>query len=662
MMTRLQIWQLIFTIAFINSNCKKDPIVPPKVGIFQIISARVGTNDLIANQTIENTPIDRPIVISFNQKLNRDLVEANISLLDADNKKVATTLAYLDEDKTISLTPNSPLSLLENYKLLIDNKLQSIDKAVFPGIQFLFATQAGELVLQSLMANQTNFLTNNRINNVNRNLEIKAVFSQALDPQTVNTESVRLLQGSNLTALNVQLSADKKTINIQSVEPLSHLYKYTIRLSDALTTLDKKYKFKVFSKSFVTTVNDTPKFPIISDDALLTLIQQQTFKYFWDFAHPVSGLARERDTSGDVITSGGSGFGIMSIIVAIERGFITRQQGVDRLEKIVNFLATADRFHGVWSHWLNGATGKAIAFSAKDDAADLVETSYLIQGLLTFRQYLNSSNTQEKTLIDKINQLWQTTEWDWHTRGGQDVLYWHWSPKFGWDMNFAIRGFNECLITYFLAAASPTHSIKASVYHNGWANSNFFKNGKTFYGTVLPLGFDYGGPLFFSHYSFLGLNPKNLSDTYANYWTQNVNHTLINRAYCIDNPKKYAFYGANCWGLTASDNHNGYNAHSPTEDLGVISPTAAVSALPYTPEYSMDAIKYFYYTLGDRLWGQYGFYDAFTPDEGWVASSYLAIDQGPIIVMIENHRSKLLWNLFMSCPEVTAAKTKLGFN
>jgi hypothetical protein len=661
-MTRLKLWYLILTIIFINSNCKKDQNIPPQSDIFQIISARIGTNDLNATQSIENAPIDRPLVISFNQKLNRSSAETNISLLDFENKKVAVNLAYLDEDKTVSLTPTTPLNLLENYKLLIDNKLQSIDNATFPGTQFQFTTQAGELVLQSLNANNISFLTNNRVNNINRNLQMQAVFSQALDPQTVNSESVRVLQGSNLITLNIQLSADKKTLNIQSVQPLPHLLKYTIRLSDALTTPNQKYKFKVFSKSFVTKEDETPKFPLISDEALLTLIQQQTFKYFWDFAHPVSGLARERDTSGDVITSGGSGFGIMSIIVAIERGFITRQQGIDRLEKIVNFLATADRFHGVWSHWLNGATGKAIAFSPKDDAADLVETSYLIQGLLTFRQYLNSANNQEKTLIDKINQLWQTTEWDWHTRGGQDVLYWHWSPKFNWDMNFAIRGFNECLITYFLAAASPTHSIKASVYHNGWAKSSFFQNGKSFYGITLPLGFDYGGPLFFSHYSFLGLNPKNLSDTYANYWTQNVNHTLINRAYCVDNPKKYALYSAKCWGLTASDNNNGYSAHSPTEDLGVITPTAAISALPYTPEYSMEAIKYFYYTLGDRLWGQYGFYDAFTPDEGWVASSYLAIDQGPIIVMIENHRTGLLWNLFMSCPEVANAKTKLGFN
>jgi hypothetical protein len=649
-------------LAFLCLTCKKDEKIPPNAEVLQVLSTRVGTTDLFPNQVVENAPINRPIVISFTQALNRSSAEQHINITDSQNQKINVSFAYLDNDKTISLTPNSPLSLVEKYKLLISNQLQGKENYTFPGMQFEFITQAGELVLESLSSNDINFLGNNRLINVNRNFQLKAIFSQAVDPQLINNENIRLLRGSNIIQLNLNLSEDKKTLNISSAQPLNHLYKYNIRFSDQLTTIDKKYKFKNFSKSFVSSIDDTPKFPLLSDEALLTLVQEQTFKYFWDFGHPVSGLARERNNSGDVVTSGGSGFGIMSLIVGIERGFITRQQGIDRLEKIVNFLATADRFHGVWSHWLNGSTGKVVPFSTKDDGGDLVETSFLIQGLLTFRQYLNSSNTQENTLINKINQLWQGVEWDWHTRGGQDVLYWHWSPKYAWDMNLPIRGYNECLITYFLAAASPNHSIPASVYHKGWARNGDFKNGKSFYNHTLPLGYDLGGPLFFTHYSFLGLNPKNLTDQYANYWTQNVNHSLINRAYCVDNPQKNAFYSAQCWGLTASDNHIGYSAHSPTNDLGVISPTAALSSMPYTPEYSMEALKFFYYTLGDRLWGQYGFYDAFTPNEGWVADSFLAIDQGPIIIMIENHRTGLLWNLFMSCPEVANAKAKLGFN
>lgn len=405
----------------------------------------------------------------------------------------------------------------------------------------------------------------------------------------------------------------------------------------------------------------------LSDSALIELVQRQTFRYFWDFAHPVSGMARERSNTtfgyGDeVVTSGGTGFGVMAIIVAAERGWISRDTAAKHLRKLVNFLWKADAYHGVYPHWLDGATGKTIRFSRKDDGGDLVEHAYLLQGLLCVRQYFNRDNPDENDLRNKINWIWGETEWDWYTREGQEVLYWHWSPNNGWAMNFPLRGFNETLITYVLAASAERYPVSASVYHRGWAQSNFFRNGKTFYGYTLPLGFDYGGPLFFSHYSFLGLDPRKLQDQYANYWEQNRNHTLINRAHCVANPKKWKGYGANCWGLTASDNHQGYGAHSPTEDLGVITPTAALSAFPYTPEYSMQALRHFYDDLGDKIWSEYGFVDAFNETENWYATSHLAIDQGPIIVMMENYRSGLLWQLFMSCPEIQQGLRKLGMH
>lgn len=406
----------------------------------------------------------------------------------------------------------------------------------------------------------------------------------------------------------------------------------------------------------------------LSDEQLLDLVQRQTIRYFWDFAHPVSGLARERsnvayDYGDEVVTTGGTGFGVMALIVGVDRGWLPRDTVAKHLLKMVKFLAKADSYHGVFPHWLNGATGKTIPFSRKDDGADLVETSYLFQGLLCVRQYFNADNNTERELRNRINWLWNDIEWNWHTRGGQEVLYWHWSPNNGWSMNFPVRGFNECLIMYVLAASTPNeqYAVSPSVYHRGWAQSDFFKNGKEFYGIKLPLGFDYGGPLFFSHYSFLGLNPKGLKDRYADYWEQNKNHTLINREHCIRNPKGYKGYSANCWGLTASDTYNGYAAHSPTEDLGTISPTAALSAFPYTPEYSMQALKHFYFNLGDKIWSEYGFTDAFNETKGWYAKSHLAIDQGPIVVMIENHRSGLLWKLFMSIPEVQNGLKRLGF-
>ncbi len=406
----------------------------------------------------------------------------------------------------------------------------------------------------------------------------------------------------------------------------------------------------------------------LTDTALLDLVQKQTFRYFWNFAHPVSGMARERSSNDfgygpETIAVGGTGFGIMSVIVATERKWISRDTAARFLLKMVNFLLKAESYHGAFPHWMDGATGKTIPFGRKDDGADLVETAYLFQGLLCARQYFNAVNETELELRTRINWMWYDIEWNWFTQQSQDVLYWHWSPNNGWAMNAPLRGFNECLITYILAASSPNdkYQVSSSVYHQGWAASNYFKNGNEFYGIKLPLGFDYGGPLFFSHYSFLGLDPRGLKDRYADYWQQNRNHTLINHEHCVRNPNKYRGYGEQCWGLTASDTYNGYAAHSPTEDLGTISPTAALSAFPYTPEYSMKALKHFYFDLGDKIWGEYGFVDAFNETQNWYAHSHLAIDQGPIIAMIENYRTGLLWKLFMSCPEIKNGLQKLGF-
>ncbi len=403
----------------------------------------------------------------------------------------------------------------------------------------------------------------------------------------------------------------------------------------------------------------------ISDSALVNLVQKQTLRYFWDFGHPVSGMARERSNVSanyghEVVTTGGTGFGVMAIVVGVNRGWIARDTAARFLLKMVKWLHRADSYHGAFPHWYHGETGKTIRFSRKDDGADLVESSFLLQGLLTVRQYFNRDHPVENELRWRINTLWNEVEWDWYTRE-QEVLYWHWSPNNGWAMNFPLRGFNECLITYVLAASSARYPVSEKTYHRGWVESSHFYNGKQFYGYTLPLGYDYGGPLFFSHYSFLGLSPKGLKDRYADYWQQNQNHTLINYSYCVDNPKAFKGYGKNCWGLTASDTYNGYNAHSPTNDFGTITPTAALSAFPYTPEKSMAALRYFYKELGDKIWSEYGFTDAFNLTQNWFAKSHLAIDQGPIIVMIENYRTGLLWDLFMSSPEVQSGLKKLGF-
>lgn len=396
-----------------------------------------------------------------------------------------------------------------------------------------------------------------------------------------------------------------------------------------------------------------------SDAELLDMVQDYTFRYFWDFGHPVSGLARERNTT-STVTSGGSGFGAMAILVGIERGFITKEEGLTRLLKIVNFLERADRFHGVYPHWMNGATGKTIPFSPLDNGADLVETAFLIQGLLAVRSYFDGDNEEELSLRQKITAIWEAVEWDWFLKDG--VLLWHWSPNNQFAINLRIRGYNEALIIYLLGIASPTHPIPASSYHSGWAGGNYL-NGTTFFGITLDVGPLRGGPLFFAHYSFMGFDPRGKKDAYTNYFIHNQKHTLSNREYCILNPGQYEGYSEVSWGLTASDDPFGYLAHepSPNRDNGTITPTAALSSMPYTPNESIAALKHFYRNLGDRLWGKYGFYDAFNLSENWIASSYLAIDQGPIIGMIENYRTQLLWEHFMQNPEIQPALDAIGF-
>lgn len=409
-----------------------------------------------------------------------------------------------------------------------------------------------------------------------------------------------------------------------------------------------------------------------SDDEMLDFIQKAHLNYMWDGANKNSGLAPERihldqgaaQSDLHIVTTGGSGFGIAGLVVAIERGFIARAEGVARLQKIVKFLGKADRFHGVWPHWIDGNTGKVKPFSTEDNGADLVESSFLMQGLLIVREYFKNGNDDEKKLAADIDRLWKEMEFDWYTRGGQDVIYWHWSPDYEWEMNFPLEGYNECLITYILAASSPTHSVSADAYHKGWARSGGIVSDKKAYGLPLVLKHngaqEMGGPLFWAHYSWIGLDPRGLKDQYGDYWELNKNHALIDYKYCVENPKGYKGYGPDCWGLTASYTPEGYTAHCPTNDRGVITPTAALSSFPYTPDESMAALKGFY-KKGDWIWGKYGFYDAFSEQENWTLPRYLAIDQLTIAPMIENHRTGMLWKLFMGAPEIQQGLKKLGF-
>lgn len=535
----------------------------------------------------------------------------------------------------------------------------------------LFAgCKKGEETLPPVVIPETFSFASLRVDNVQKLSPVYNVtFSPAIKLSfSANVNRTTVAAGvtlKNMSGVGIPFTAsyengDSTVILLPALLPIT---KYSLVVSTELKTQKNTALSGAASFELVTHIDSSDKFPLLTDAALLDKVQEQTFKYFWDFGHPVSGMARERNTSGDLVTTGGTGFGIMAIVTAVNRNFITRAEGAARVLKISDFLINnCTKYHGAFAHWINGATGVTIPFSANDNGADLVETSFLMEGLITARQYFNTSDATEATLRNKINTLWNAVEWNWFQQNNQQVLYWHWSPDKTWTMNAKVSGWNEALITYVMAASSTAYPIPKTAYDNGWARNAAMKNNKIFFGYQLPLGPDLGGPLFFEHYSFLGINPNGLTDAYANYQTQTINHTKINYEYCRANPKQWYGYSNLCWGLTASDVPNSYHASAPgNEDIGVIAPTAAISSMPYTPVESMQALKFFYYKLGDKLWGNYGFADAFSLHNPWFASSTLAIDQGPIIVMIENYRTGLLWNLFTSAPEIKNGMKNLGF-
>ncbi len=416
----------------------------------------------------------------------------------------------------------------------------------------------------------------------------------------------------------------------------------------------------------------------MTDEELLTMVQEACFRYYWDGAHPIAGMAIEiLPCDENLVALGASGFGITSLVVAVDRGFITREQGVERMLKIVRFLARADRFHGVWPHFLDGRTGRVNPYFGKyDDGGDLVETAFIMQGLLAARQYFNRDTQEEREIRDTITGFWKSVEWDWYRKSPtSDFLYWHWSPNHGFHISHPLVGWNETMIVYLLAIASPTHPVPASMYYTGWAGQSdlairyrrawsrttqgdHYVNGNTYYGIRLDVG--PVSELFFTHFSFMGFDPRNKKDRYTNYFKNNRNMALIHHAYSIENPRKHVGYGDDTWGRSAGVNAGG-GRPLPRDDNGTITVHAALASFPYTPEESMKALKHFYRDLGSKLWGIYGFRDGFNLTENWFEDVNMGLNQGPIVTMIENYRSGLIWKLFMSNPEIEPALKAIGF-
>ena len=403
------------------------------------------------------------------------------------------------------------------------------------------------------------------------------------------------------------------------------------------------------------------------DKRMLDALQYDAFRYMWEGAHPVSGLAYECSAMwGDFRPSavGGTGFGIAAIVVGSDRGWITREQAVGRVMKIALFLrdkTSRKELHGAFPHWLDGATGKTLPFSKNDNGADIVETSLLMQGLLMARAYYNGPGLEEK-LRAVITELWEDVDWNWFTNGEDSGMYWHWSPKDGFSAGLKILGYNECLITYVLAISSPTHPISRKAY-DYWTSGKGYQS-KTVYGYTIEAALAGAGPLFLAHYSFIGLDPRRMADSFVpgGYFTRNVRHTLSNRGYCLQNAPARNRYSEVFWGLTASMSKNGYTVNQPGKDSGTVAPTAALSSMPYTPHYSLQVLQTLWGEMHKNVWGKHGPYDAVSLRDNWAAKEYLAIDQLPMVCMVENYRTALLWRLFMRDADIRRGLALAGIH
>ncbi len=412
-------------------------------------------------------------------------------------------------------------------------------------------------------------------------------------------------------------------------------------------------------------------------EGLLTYIQKSHFEYMWSGAGVGSGLARVRyfpsDPSHDAgtITTGASGFGIMGIIVGIERGFISRSEGLERLGKIVSFLEKAERWHGMYPHWMDDSTGKTIAFAGsdgEDNGADIVETAFLASGLLCARQYLIDGPEDGHALAKRMDAIWKGMEWNWFA-AEDGCLIWHWSPTVGFRKNMRIQGYNECLLPYVLAASSPDFALPEpkKSYEAGWCRGGVIVNPGERYGIPFVVKHNSGdnevGPMFWTAFSYAGLCPEGLVDgSGIDYGAAVRNHALIQYNYCVENPKGWSCYGPDCWGMSAgytSNETTDYQAMRTNNDKGVVTISAALAAMPYTPEQSIAAAKHYYWDIAGQA-GPWGFWDSYSDKEG-VVKRYLANNQCIVVPMIENYRTGLLWKLFMSSPDIRTGLDKLGF-
>jgi len=403
---------------------------------------------------------------------------------------------------------------------------------------------------------------------------------------------------------------------------------------------------------------------VLNDSLFLDLLQRTAFDFFWNEANPNNGLIKDRDTPNAACSIASVGFGLTAIGVAIDRAWITREAGRDRVLTTLNTfwqqpqgreMSGTIGYKGLFYHFLDMNTG----LRAWNSELSSIDTALLLAGIIYAKQYFTERHEDALRIRQLADSIYYRIDWDW-MRNYQPNITLGWFPDKGF-INAWWRGYNEAMIMCILALGSPTHPVPATT----WTAWNSGYSWQTHY------NYDYVNfpPLFGHQFSHCWIDFRQIQDAYMrqrgiDYFENSRRATLAQRAYCIANPGNFKGYGENVWGLTACDGHNGYKARGapPAQnDDGTIAPTAATSSMPFTPEVSLAAAKHLYETYRQSIWTQYGFCDAFNLTVNWWAPGVIGIDEGPIVLMLENFRSQKIWQLFMQNPDIQRGLQRAGF-
>jgi hypothetical protein len=405
-------------------------------------------------------------------------------------------------------------------------------------------------------------------------------------------------------------------------------------------------------------------------------LEERTFGFFWNTATPSTGLVPDRFPAKSFSSIAAVGFGLTAYPIGVERHYITREQARDRVLTTLRFLTTVPNEHGFLYHFLDPQTGQR----ANDSEVSTVDTALLLGGVLFCESYFDTSDLKEVEIRRLADELYRRVDWTW-AQPHPPAVSLAWTPEAGFNA-VDWHGYNEAMLVYVLALGSPVHPIA----DDAWAawTSTYDRTWGTYYGET-HLSF---GPLFGHQFSHVWIDFRGIRDAYMqqhgiDYFENSRRATLAQQRYAIDNPMKWVDYGENVWGLSACDGpanirqpyrseerrFYGYTARGAglgyNRDDGTLSPAALVSSLPFAPELVIPAALEIHRRYGSKLYSTYGFLDAFNPSfgaSGWFDQVYLGLDQGPILAMIENYRTGLVWSVMRRNPYVQRGLQRAGFS